>query len=103
MKRMAIVINCFICFSLLISGIAWGGNKSSVHVYVKNNHNRSINPDRAKAGNKSMPRYGTGYYRYRAEGGYHTFSVKKGSETKSKQSKVRPPSTKKVTIRFSRH
>ncbi len=102
MKCMTIfVMSCFIYFSLLIPGIA--GEKSLVNVAVKNKHNHHINSDRTKVGNKNMSRYSMGYYRKMVEKGSHTFSAKKGSETKSRQSNVSPPSTKKVTIRFSRH
>ncbi len=103
MNRMIIVISCFICLSLSVSGIALGGGATNAYVHVKNRADEYIDPDKVQIDGSNISRLQTGiYYKYTSEG-YHNFSTKESSESKSKQSNVSPPSTKIVTIRFSRN
>ncbi len=98
MKRIIILTTCFICLCVFVSGNVWAG----AFVHVKNKKNSRINAS-TKISGSSMSRCGTGVYYKRASEGYHTFSAQKGSEKKSKRSKVTPPKIKIVTIRFSRN
>ncbi len=103
MKKTIAFATCFACLLIFALEVVWAGNKASVYVYVKNRKGESIYPDKVQMDGKNMSRAGRGVYHGITFERYHTFCAKKGSEIKCKRTKIRPPSTKRVTIRFSRH
>ncbi len=103
MKKVISVSVCLICLLTFALGVV-GQGSSFAYVHVKNRANKYINPDGGvQMDGSNMSWKGTGLYIKDASEGYHTFCAKEGPEIKCRRSKVRPPSMKIVTIRFSRH